>query len=458
MAHQEDCLEAPEPPAKPRESRSAFARMAKNIGWISGSRGFNSVVSIAYLAVAARALGPAKFGAFALILTYAQLIANFVQFQSWKGVIRYGALHLAAARHDRLARLFGFTAALDFGSAITGALIAIVCVPLIAPLLHWAPDQEMAAAVFGGVLLLTTGATPSGILRLFNRFDLAAYGEAVGPLVRLVGSIIAWIAGGSALAFLAVWGIAAIIQAIAQWMVAIFINGTRVNLRPSALRQAVAENERLWPFMLQTNIANSVSMFWTQLGTLAIGAVAGPADAGAFRLAQRLAKGIVRPVQPVVLAVYPELSRLVAEDNHAELRKITLRVTAVASALALAIVLVIGIGGRHILDLLAGRRFEFAQGYLFLLAIATAIDLAGFAFEPVQNAHGRSWKVLRSNLIAAAVYAFLLVVLLPTVGGKGAAIAAIICSLMIFLQLAFYTAEILRKPRVKLGSMPQQPV
>ena len=126
-------LSGPPDKAAHDKSRSAFSRMAKNMGWIAGSRGFNSVVSIAYLAIAARSLGPAGFGRFALILTYAQLIANFVQFQSWKGVIRYGALHLTAQRQARLERLFGFTAMLDFGSAIAGALIAIICVPLGRP-------------------------------------------------------------------------------------------------------------------------------------------------------------------------------------------------------------------------------------------------------------------------------------------------------------------------------------
>ena len=426
------------------ESRSTFARIAKNVGWVAGSRGFNLTLSVVYLAFTARALGPEKFGVFALILTYAQLIANFVQFQSWKGIIRYGAIHLAAGRHDHLERLFGFTAALDFGSAIVGALIAILCVPVVGPLLHWAPDEQFAAAAFAGVLLLTTGATPSGILRLCNRFDLAAFCEATGPLLRLAGALIGWMMGAGPIWFLIVWAAAGFAQAAAQWFTAIVINGSRLALSRSAFGQALRENERLWRFMLQTNISNSVSMFWTQLGTLAVGAVAGPADAGAFRLAQRLSKGIVRPVQPVTLAVYPELSRLAAEENFKEVRKIVTHATMMASALALAIVLTIAFGGREILHLVAGKRFEFAHAYLFMLAAATAIDLAGFALEPVQNAFGRSWKVLRSKLIAAAVYAFLLVVLLPTIGGRGAAIAAIVCSLLIFAQLAYYTAKLLR--------------
>lgn len=429
------------------EGRSVFSRMAKNIGWVAGSRGFGSVLSIAYLAVAARALGPSSFGIFALILTYAQLIANLVQFQSWKGVIRYGALHAKDDRRDRLGRLFGFTATLDFGSAIAGAIIAVFGVSLVGPLLHWSHQEETLAAAFAAVLLLTTGATPTGMLRLFDRFDLVAYCEAVGPLMRLGGSLIAWFAAPNVVTFLIIWAVANVAQAAVQWVAAVGIDRCRLQFGRLALTRAVEENERIWPFMLQTNISNSVSMFWTQLGTLAVGAVAGPAQAGGFRLASRIAKGMLRPLQPAILAIYPELSRLVAEDNHQQLRTVMLRVTLVSTGLALLVVLVTLVGGTEILRLLAGPQFEFAEGFLVLLAVASAIDLAGFAFEPLQNAHGRSWNVLRSKLFAAAVYVSLLSLLLPGMAGEGAALATIACSLAVFAQLAFLTAQLLRSSR-----------
>jgi O-antigen/teichoic acid export membrane protein len=181
------------------------------------------------------------------------------------------------------------------------------------------------------------------------------------------------------------------------------------------------------------------------LGTLAVGAFAGAADAGAFRLAQRLARGIVRPVRPVTVALYPELARLVAEEDHAQLRKMAVRATIVAGALALMVVLLTAVAGREILGLLAGKRFEFAYAFLLLFSIATAIDLAGFAFEPFQDAHGRSWTVLRARLVAAIAYAILLATLVPWLGGKGAAIAAIICSALIFVQLAWATAMVLKR-------------
>ena len=442
----QDPKSAPGPSPKAQGERSVFRRMAKNAGWVFGSRGFNSVISVVYLAVVARALGPAAFGAFALILTYAQMVANFIQFQSWKGVIRYGSLHVADQRPDRLERLFGFSATLDFASAIGGAFIAVVCVPLAGPLLHWASDDQTVAAIFAGVLLLTTGATPTGMLRLFDRFDLVAYSEAVGPLVRLAGSLIAWAMGGGVTAFLAVAAIAGVAQCLTQWVAALRINRSRLVFGPRAFKAALKENERIWPFMLQTNISNSVTMFWTDLGTLAVGAVVGPAEAGGFRLARRISKGFLRPIQPMILAIYPELTRLVAEDDHAQLRTVVLRVTAVGMVIAAAIAIVMSFGSETILRIIAGEKFEFAAPLLALLSVATAINLAGITFEPLQNAHGRSWNVLRAKLIGAGVYGVALFVLLPRLGGEGAAIAAIICAIVIFVQLAVLTVNVLKKP------------
>jgi O-antigen/teichoic acid export membrane protein len=419
--------------------------MATNVGWLAGSRGFIGMLSVAYLAIAARALGPIEFGEFALVLTYGQLIANLVQFQSWKGVIRFGALHVAEGKKDALARLFGFTTTLDAASTIVGATLAIIGVQLAAHVLHWSPGVERPAAIFGTVVLLASGGTPSGMLRLLDRFDLQAYTEAVGPIVRLVGSLSVWATGGGVIAFLAVWGAAALGQTIAQWTAAVVIHGSKLKFGMPAFRQALKENHRLWRFMLFTNISNSLGLFWMQLGTLAVGAVAGPAEAGGFRIASRIAKGITKPVETVTRAIYPELARLIATDNHATARKVLVRLTWVAAGLALIVVLIIGFGGAEILHLIAGKRFEFAHGYLFLLSIAAAIDLVGFALEPFHSAHGRAGRVLRSRAIGALAYLVALAVMLPIMGPKGSAYASIGASLIILVQMAQSASQMLKR-------------
>jgi O-antigen/teichoic acid export membrane protein len=429
---------------------TVFARIRRNIGWLAGSTGFSAVTSITYVALAARTLGPRNFGSYILILTYAQLIGNLVQFQSWNAVIRYGAVHLEQKEEPALERLFGYTAMLEWASALVGALIAVTFVPIVGPYLHWSAVETGYATWFGAALLLTTGGTAMGILRLCDRFDLLVYSDGVGPLTRIVGAIAGWAIGGSVAWFLAVWAISALFQLIAQWTAALSL-GHRLSLGLSALRRALAENPRIWPYMVKTNLSGSLTLFWLQCGTLTVGWVSGPIEAGGFRMAHRFAQAIMKPVEMLTKALFPELARLVAARNHSTLKNVLLRVSGIAACFAALTVVIAGLGGTQILHLIAGRKFEFAQPFFFLLAIASAIDLVGFALEPFHNAHGRAGRVLRSKLVAVFVYAALLAALLPTIGAKGAAFAAIGASLTIFVQLAISGAQILRKS----GSEPE---
>lgn len=427
-----------------------LSRIARNIGWLLGGQGITGLFSLIYLAIAARALGPVEFGIFMVVLTYAQLFANVVQFQSWKGVIRFGALHLSANERGRLSRLLGFTAVLDWSSAIGGAVLAAAGAFLLAPLFGWSPDVQDKAAVFAAALLLTTGATATGMLRLFDRFDLLIYCEAFSPSVRLIGAVVAWLSGGGVAAFLLVWALASLAQMSTTWIAALLVHRRRLSIGRGSLRQAVDENPGLWRFMWQTSLAGSFDFFWVQAGTLAVGAYAGPALAGGYRLADRIATSIAKPTETITRALYPELARLVASDDRETLRKLFARTAGISVALAAAVVLIAATAGRLILRLIAGPHFEFAQPFLLILAVSAAVNIAGFSLEPFHNAHGRSGRVLRARVVGTIAYLLLLALLLPRFGAIGAAIATAVTSVVIVTQLALSARQILRHGSVKV--------
>lgn len=420
-----------------------FRRLAKNLGWLMGSRGFAAIASIGYLAIAARSLGPRGFGDFTVVLTYGQLIATIIHFQSFKTVIRYGALHLARDKPRRLARLTGLTAVIDWGSGVAGAVIAVLLAPLVGPLFHWDLAQQHDAQLFAAVLLLTTGATPAGILRLFDRFDLIAYTDAIEPGVRIFGSILVWLLGPTLGRFLVIWALAVVVQVGAQWFVALRTQGVPLEVGPRRFARAVRENRRIARFMLQTNLSSTLNSTM-QLGVLAVGAVAGPIDAGGFRIAQRLAKGITNPVETVTRALYPEMARLVAEDDHTKLRHVLFRVCLIAAALGALATVVAWLGAPLILNLIAGPQYAFARPFFVLLMIAAAIELAGFALEPFHTAHGRAGRVLRIRLVTAATYLALTGLLLPLLGALGAAVASVGAAMISFAQFVHSTRQILR--------------
>ena len=438
-------------PPDARAHRAVYARMGRNVAWLLGGRGFSGVVSLAYLAIAARALGPEPFGVFTLVLAYGQAIANLAQFQSWQALIRYGAGHLARGDRAALARLVAFTGVLDVASALVGAAVAVAGVGLAGAWLGWSGAQQGRAALFGGALLLSIGATPVGTLRLFDRFDLITYIQAVGPAVRLIGSLIAWGLARSVDAFLIVWAAAALLQSAAGWVVALGPAGQSPAFARDWFGRGRADNPGILRFMGLTNLSSSLSLIWEQLGTLAVGGVAGATAAGGFRIASRLAKAIVKPVQTLSRVLFPELARLVASDDRATLRRVTARVSWAAAGTAVVVVIVAAFGGTLMLRLVGGGGYGFARGLLLLLAVASAIELAGLALEPLLSAHGRAGQVLVAQVLGTIVYAALLALFLsgigPITGASGAAVAAIGGTAVATIALAQAARRLLAAPR-----------
>lgn len=423
---------------------TVLARIGRNSGWLGASAAFSAIASLVYVGLAARALGPAGFGSFAVIMTFGELITNFAQFQSWKAITSYGSAQRETGDEARLSRLIGYAATLDWVAGLIGAAAAIVIASAIAPLLHWSIHEQHSAALFGAALLLTSSTAPAGVLRVFDRFDLQVLTESLVQITRFAGCFVGWMIGAGVDWFLAVWALAALQLLVSQWLAVV-----RLGHRPSfrSLAATARENAGLWPFMLKTNVSSSLSLFWMQFGTLAVGAGAGAIEAGGFRLAYRFSQAMMKPVEIATKALFPEFARLVSEDDHSTMRKVLMQVSAISGAFACVVIVGTGLWGREILRLVAGPRFEYASGLLFLLSISAAINVIGFALEPFHNAHFRAGTVLRAYAVAAVVYAALLAILLPLAGADGAALASIVTALAILVQLSASAAGILAESR-----------
>lgn len=424
------------------KATSVLRRIGRNAGWLMGGKGVGALLSLGYLAIAARSLGPEGFGAFVLALTYGQAVANLVQFQSWQTLIRFGAAHLVTDSRQSLIRLIAFTGMLDAASAVAGMIIAIAAVPLAGSFFQWSPIEERNAALFGISLLFALRATPTGILRLFDRFDLAAIAETVLPVMRLIGAVAALLSGAGVAGFLVAWGAAELATSAALWWAALRELSSRDLLQrpePGWLKQVVAENAGLWRFAWLTNLSITLNLFWHQIAILAVGAVATPAVAGGFRLAHQLSRAMAKPVTSLARAGYPELAHLVAARSP-QLASVLKRSAAISVLAAMSAVALVAVAGGPLLTLIAGADYRFAEIYLLLLSIAVAVELAGVVLEPLLLALGRPGGALGARAGAALIYLLTLSVLIELYGAVGAATATIVGSvaMVAFLGLVLW--------------------
>ena len=70
-------------------NESAVRRIFKNAGALVSGKGVAGILSLGYLAIAARSLGPADMGMLVLAHAYAMTIAGVARFQSWQAVIHF---------------------------------------------------------------------------------------------------------------------------------------------------------------------------------------------------------------------------------------------------------------------------------------------------------------------------------------------------------------------------------
>jgi len=433
-----DEAEKTDQPSRPVDDGAGLRRVGANAGWLMMARIVQAVLSIAYLAIATRTLGLADFGRFSLIVAIAQGISAVVGFQTWQFVVQYGTRAQMAGDGPHVDRIVGFAALLDFAAAAVGGLLALLAILLLGPLLKVPHDLYGAAFGFCLAMLVAVRSTPTGVLRLDQRFRDAALADSVSPAVRAIGAVIAALAHPSITGFLAAWAVAELATAAAYWRAA--LRERRLALAPEGLRRVVREEPAVWRFVFLTNLSSTITLTSKQFTLIVVGAFGGPAAAGMFRVAAQLAQAMVKATQTVSRAAYGELVRSFATGSD---RALLAQMTGIAGAVAAGLVGFAALFGEPLLHLIATRQFSGAYGPIIILVAAAGLDLFGFAFEPAMTARGHAAMAFRLRLAATVTQAVLLFLLLPlfgVIGGAWATFGGSLAAVLLTGSAAFRAA------------------
>ncbi|HEX7944717.1 MAG TPA: oligosaccharide flippase family protein, partial [Phenylobacterium sp.] len=329
--------------------RDVVRRIYGNLGRLLGGKAGAGLLSLGYLAVAARALGPTDYGVLVLVHAYAMTVGGIVEFPGWHAVVRYGAQARAAGDRPRLTRLLAFAGLVEGAGGLLAVVVAAVLAPIVGPALGWSPTAIAFALPYSLAVLASIRATPAGYLQLTGRFDLLGAHNLVAPAVRLVGSLIAIAAHAGLKGFLIAWLAAALAEWAAMWGLGAWVawgQHARSDLR-GGLGRVPRENPGLWRFMLAANADVTVSELSGRLSPLAVGWILGPAAAGLYAVAQRATAVLAQPAQILGQAAYAELANLAAAgDRGPRIRAAVVRAVGVALLAAAPVCLLIALFGR----------------------------------------------------------------------------------------------------------------
>ncbi len=400
-----------------------FRSLLKNSSYLAMSRIIAAVASVASLSLAAHSLGVLAFGALILITSYAQAVSGFAKFQSWQLIVRYGGRALQGEQEAFKAST-GFAFALDATSGIGGMLVAVAVLPLIAKWVGIRPDLLWLAMLYCTLLPTMGSATPSGVLRALDRFDLISWQSTATPISRVILVSIAYFSGAPFAAFVAVWYVTDLAGDLFFWFLAGrelrrrgLMEGIRPTLKPDTLPGA-------WRFAIQVNFTASVQSVWGPIGRLVVGGLLGPAGAALFRVASSLSDSASKPADLLAKAFYPEIVRMDLSTKTPW--KLMIRGTALASAVALLAILILLVGGKPIVLFLFGPQFLGAYKALVILMVVPFLSVFSFPLPPMLYALDRPDAPLKARLLGTLAYFAVIAPLCWTMGVSGAAIAFVI--------------------------------
>jgi O-antigen/teichoic acid export membrane protein len=435
-------------PPVPDSAKGVVTRVYANLGKLLGGKAAAGVISLGYITLAARTLGPADYGVLVLVHAYALTVGGIIEFPGWHAVVRYGA----HAQNDRarLGRIVMFAGALELAAAALAILVCAATAPFLGARLGWSPQALQLAVPYSLAVLATMRATPAGYLQLIGRFDLLGAHSAIGPMVRLVGAVIAVLIHADLKGFMIVWLIAAIAEGGSMWLLGLY--GAKGRLSRGDLRgglgAAQRENPGLMRFMLGANADVTLTELAGRVTPLAIGWLLGPAAAGLYAIAQRATVVLAQPAITLGQAAYAELARLAASGADGRtIRHALGRAILVAACAAVPVGVLIIVFNRQLAVLIGGQAFAGAGAVMVWLAVARAIQLAAPPISAALTALGRPGLSVRANIAGSLGLLVVLPPLCAWMGLVGAGVQALIQALVV---VGLLTIFLLRETRPRL--------
>jgi O-antigen/teichoic acid export membrane protein len=419
-----------------------------NLGVLLSGRALNAPLSLLHISLAIRLLGGYGFGLISMIYAFARTMGDVLDFQSWQTVLHYGLKPLTAGRLRSFHRIVGFSLLLDGVSGTLGCAIAILLSITIPDRLGWPPELSTIGPLYCISILFMTAATPTGILRTLNRYDLLSFQGITSTLTKVCGMILLWFTHGTLVEVAALWfiadGVAWFLLLALAWR-----ELRRQNLTKGFWRNAFSavpdtitgvlpkEFPGIWRFAFSTNTNSTLALAFGHVGTLMVGALLGPAEAGYYRIASQVAAGIAKPATLIQTTLYPELARMWRDRATKRLYRLAAQMALIAGGLGTVLLLLALVAGRPLLNLIMGPPSLSALPVMLWLLAAEVVTVWGLPLEPLLFTTHKAGAAIAARSLEVAFFLPALVVMIRWYGLGGVG-PATLCSVifLVIMQLA----------------------
>lgn len=365
-----------------------------------------SLVATLVAAVAvARGLGASSYGRFALLTTFAALLASFLDPRAGEIVTKY--FRDLTARADARGALVAArtVVCLDTAAAVLALTVTLAVHPLVAGIAPGSSLEVLLAALSAALVApIVTGRAVLASLdsyRTFSRLQiifslLRASALIAAALTAELVMVLAALAATTALETAVTVGAAA--RAV-RARHGILVRGV---FSRDAIREAVPGLRRFLLYSEGTTFLGAITKFGD---TLALGALAGPEQAGFYRFAKSLTAPIANLTLPMQTVAFNRFVSVRVESGEDDMMPVARRATVLSLPLVAALLLV-SPTLPWVVVLLAGDEFRAAGVVAVVLLAGSALALPSYWLRPYYLVLDRLRAWFRVSLLVGVLSAF----------------------------------------------------
>ena len=381
---------------------SIVRKIAKNAGIVFFGNSVASALNIVSFALMARALGPETLAVFVLAQTYALLVNDIFNIQTWESMIKFGS----HAHNDPkgFVNIVKTNIALDVISAAVAFIAALILVSPASSLFHWPLSFHRPILLYSLSILSNITTLTIGIPRLFDKFRSIAIIQIVvaGGRIACVGY--AYLSGQELMAYV--------------WIYLIMESTANVSLILYSTLLLKREYGRMWrrvPFSLNrhqakfiwwTNIRSIVRIPVRRLDMVIISSVMSLQTVGIFKVYKEITGILGRIGDPVNQAIYPVFARLIGEGQAEESRVVAGKTIFLMSGVSIFLTGLLFFSAGFIVNQFFGSEYSTQMPALYLMLVLGALSFLTTPINSLFIAAGFARLAFYVVLLTNTVYFF----------------------------------------------------
>lgn len=401
--------------------RPLIRKYVRQTLWLMGGMGIAQIGGFLEIVVLTRTLSLLEFGQLTLIISFGTTVTAFIDFRVWEGIIKFFNELLHEQRIDKALAVLRLCLVIDAMTGVVAAGVLIAAAGLGAR--HLLGDVRLAGEIrlYAVLLLVTTvDTTITGLLRVYERFDLLGAKDGLGQALTSGLSIGAALWFGTLQAVVVAYVLAGVIQTVFFARIAILQTQQRLGKVTTRETLAADERRRIFSFILGTNVLGTLKLVSQNLDVLVLGVIGGPAVSGVYRVAMSAIHVHYRLKFPITTLGYPEIVRA-RQQGIKQLRAALASLTGLSALIAIPSGLVFFIFADTIVRLISDNSaYSAASTYLRIMLIGNVVGSLLFWTGYLLMANERVWIINRIHFAVSLLNVPAMVIAISLWEGVGA--------------------------------------